>query len=471
MRETLASRIGFIFLSAGSAIGLGNVWRFPYIAGQNGGGWFVAIYLVCLLLIGLPILAMEFAVGRASRRSIVRSHEMVTPEKPLWRLHGAAGLFGCSLLMMFYTTVTGWMLIYFVKSASGVFGGMTAEAVGAEFPKMLQSPLPMSVAMLSVTLLSSVVCSIGLRRGAERVTKWMMVCLLLLIVVLAANSLILDIMNTGGSGVKFFLMPDFAKVKSAGVAKVVAAAMNQAFFTLSLGIGSMLIFGSYVGRERTILGEGIHVGMLDTVVAISAGLIVIPACFAYGVNPGQGPGLIFATLPNVFLHMPLGRLWGSLFFLFMSFAALTTVIAVFEAILAGLMDYFGWSRLKAGIVTGLGISVLSFPCILGFNVWSAFCPFGEGSCVLDLEDFVVSNLLLPLGGVAFALYCCHRFGWGWKGFVSEANAGEGVKIPEGRAITAKAVRIYCAYILPTVVMLIFILGIVDKLGLVDKFRR
>ena len=269
----------------------------------------------------------------------------------------------------------------------------------------------------------------------------------------------LDARNTGCAGVKFFLMPDFAKVRSAGVVKVVAAAMNQAFFTLSLGVGSMLVFGSYVGRERTLLGEGFHVGLLDTVVAVSAGLIVIPACFAYGVNPGDGPGLIFATLPNVFLNMPLGRLWGSLFFLFMSFAALTTVIAVFEAILASLMEYFGWTRPKAGAVTGLAVAVLSFPCVLGFNVWSSFHPFGGDTCVLDLEDFAVSTILLPLGGLAFALYCCHRFGWGWKGFTDEANAGCGPRIPVGRSLAAGACRLYCAWVLPAAVLIVFVSGL------------
>ena len=464
MREKFATRLGFIFLSAGSAIGLGNVWRFPSVAGQNGGAWFVAMYLLSLLLIGLPVLVMEFAVGRAAQRSIVRSHETITPQKPLWRIHGVAGLLGCTMLMMFYTTVTGWMCIYFVKSAPGAFEGMTSEAVGAEFPKMLASSIPMSAAMLAVTLFSAAVCSVGLRRGVERVTKWMMVCLLALIVVLAANSIVIDARNTGGAGVKFFLMPDFGKVQAVGLAKVVAAAMNQAFFTLSLGVGSMLVFGSYIGRERSLLGEGMHVGLLDTVVAISAGLIVIPACFAHGVNPGTGPGLIFVTLPNVFLHMPLGRLWGSLFFLFMCFAALTTVVAVFEAILACLMELFGWSRLKAGILTGLGVSALSLPCVLGFNVWSAFHPLGADSCVLDLEDFVVSNILLPLGGVAFALYCSHRFGWGWKGFVEEANEGDGLKIPVGRSFAATAARLYCAYALPVLVLLVFVLGMVDKFG-------
>ena len=462
MRETFASRIGFIFLSAGSAIGLGNVWRFPYVAGRNGGAWFVAMYLASLLLVGLPILVMEFAAGRASRQSIARCHEAITPRKRLWRAHGVAGFLGCTALMMFYTTVTGWMVLYFLKIASGSFEGMPAEAVGGEFRSMLGDPVSMSAAMLAVTLFAAVVCSVGLRRGVERVTKWMMLCLLLLIVVLAANSIVLDTANAGGAGVGFFLKPDFAKVKETGIANVAAAAMNQAFFTLSLGVGSMEIFGSYAGKDRTLLGEGIHVVALDTVVAISAGLIVIPACFAYGVDPGEGPGLVFVTLPNVFRAMPLGRLWGSLFFVFMSFAALTTVIAVFEAILASLMEYFGWSRVKAGAITGIGVAVLSMPCVLGFNLWSAFRPFGNGSCVLDLEDFAVSNILLPLGGLAFSLYCCHRFGWGWKGFLDEANAGEGPKIPSADSFAARAVRLYCAYALPVVVLLVFALGLADK---------
>ena len=466
MREKLSSRIGFILLSAGGAIGLGNVWRFPYIAGQNGGGWFVAIYLACLALVGLPVLVMEFATGRASQRSIACTHETITPAKPLWRIHGAAGLLGTSLLMMFYTTVTGWMFIYFLKMLRGAFAGMSAQDVAAEFPRMLASPLEMAAAMLAVTAASAFVCSIGLRRGVERVTKWMMLSLIVLIAVLAVNSLALDMRNTGGEGARFYLMPDFARMRSIGVARVVAEAMNHAFFTLSLGVGSMSIFGSYIGRDRTLLGEGLHVALLDTAVAISAGLIIIPACFAYGVNPGGGPGLIFVTLPNVFLNMPAGRLWGALFFAFMSCAALTTVIAVFECILACLMDYFGWSRAKAGAATGIGVALFSFPCLLGFNVWSAFTPFGKGTCVMDLEDFFVSNLILPLGGLAFALYCCHRFGWGWKGFVAEANAGAGPKVPfalEGRrGFAAEAVRIYCAYVLPAIVLAIFAIGLVDR---------
>ena len=357
--------------------------------------------------------------------------------------------------MMFYTTVTGWMLIYFARMASGAFVGLDAAAVGAAFGGMLGDPLTMAAAMLVVTAASTCVCVAGLQKGVERVTKGLMLCLLVLIVVLAVNSLCLDAKNSGSAGLAFYLVPDFARMKSVGVVKVVVEAMNHAFFTLSLGIGSMSIFGSYIGRDRTLLGETLHVCLLDTLVAISAGVIIIPACFAYGVHPGQGPGLIFTTLPNVFNDMPLGRLWGSLFFVFMSCAALMTVIAVFENILACLMDAFGWSRRRAGLVTGGALVFLALPCLLGFNVWGAFQPFGAGSCVLDLEDFLVSNLILPLGGLAFALYCCHHFGWGWRNFLAEANTGRGPRVPS-------ALRVYCAYVLPLLVVVIFVLGLVDK---------
>ena len=454
-REKLASRIGFIFLSAGCAIGLGNVWRFPYIAGQNGGGAFVALYLVALALIGLPALLMEFTAGRGAQRSIARLHETLTPTKKAWRIHGVVGFIGNLLLMMFYTTVTGWMLIYFVRMCRGTFTGLTPEGVGTAFGSMLGDPLTMGVAMAIVTIASTIICAIGLQKGVERVTKWLMLCLLVLIVILAINSIYLDAHNTGLKGLSFYLVPDFARMKSVGIIKVITEAMNHAFFTLSIGIGAMSIFGSYIGRDRTLLGETLHVCVLDTLVAISAGLIIIPACFAYGVHPDQGPGLIFTTLPNVFNDMPLGRLWGSLFFVFMSCAALTTVIAVFENIIACLIDYFNWSRRTAAIFTGTLLYFLALPCIFGFNAWSAFHPLGGTSCVLDLEDFLVSNLILPLGGIAFALYCSHRFGWGWKNFLAEANAGRGPKFPN-------AFRIYCAYILPTFVAFIFILGLIDK---------
>ncbi|MCQ2389554.1 MAG: sodium-dependent transporter [Kiritimatiellae bacterium] len=453
MREKLASRLGFILLSAGCAIGLGNVWRFPYITGQNGGGWFVLVYLVFLALIGLPVLVMEFAMGRASQRSIAKIHAALTPGKKAWRVHGVAGAVGSVILMMFYTTVTGWMAIYLCKTAAGSFAGLGPDEIGAAFGGMVGDPWIQAWAMLGVVLTAVTVCGIGLQNGLERVTKWMMLCLLVLIVVLAGHSVLLD---GAGKGLSFYLVPDFARMKAVGVGKVMVEAMNHAFFTLSIGIGAMAIFGSYVGRDHTLLKEGLNVAALDTFVAIVAGLVIIPACFAYGVEPGQGPGLIFVTLPNVFNHMAGGRVWGTLFFLFMCAAALTTVLAVFECILASMRDFTGWSRGRACLVLAVAIPVLSLPCILGFNVWSAFRPFGPGSCVLDLEDFVVSNVLLPLGGLAFALYCCHRYGWGWEKFRAEANTGAGPRIPGG------VVRVYCAYVLPALVFALFAIGIFDK---------
>lgn len=447
MRERLATRLGFIFLSAGCAIGLGNVWRFPYVVGQNGGGWFVVLYLAFLALLAIPVLVMEFATGRAAQQSIAGLHAAVTPEKRLWRLHGVAGSLGNLILMMFYTTVTGWMLLYFLKTA---FGSVTGDSFG----EMLASPGEMSAAMLAVTLASAAVCAVGLQKGVERVSKFLMGGLLLLIVALAVNSLTLD---GASKGVAFYLVPDFARMKSVGVTTVVVEAMNQAFFTLSLGIGAMSIFGSYIKRERTLLGEALNVASLDTFVALASGLIIMPACFAFDVEPGAGPGLIFVTLPKVFAAMPCGRLWGSLFFLFMSFAALTTVLAVFETILACFCDYTGLSRRKGCVLQAIAVPLLSLPCVLGFNLLSSFHPLGGSSCVLDLEDFIVSNVLLPLGAIAFMLYTTHRFGWGWKGFLAEANAGEGVKVPN-----LKALRIYCGYILPAIVFGVFLIGIWGK---------
>ena len=460
MREKLATRLGFILLSAGCAIGLGNVWRFPYIAGQNGGGWFVAIYLLFLLIVGLPILMMEFASGRAAQKSIARMHEALTPEKKGWRLHGLAGMLGNTMLMMFYTTVTGWMLIYFCRSATGVFAGLTPEEIGAKFGGMVSDPGVQIVAMLVVSLGAAGVCAIGLQKGLERVTKIMMLCLLVLIVVLAVNSIRLE---GAAKGLEFYLIPDFARMKSVGMAKVIVEAMNHAFFTLSLGIGSMAIFGSYLNKHRSLLGEAVNVCVLDTFVAIMAGLVIIPACFAFNVEAGQGPGLVFVTLPNVFNHMPGGRFWGSVFFLFMSMAALTTVLAVFEAILACLRDYTGMSRGKACAALAIGIPLLSLPCIFGFNIWSGFQPFGAGSCVLDLEDFLVSTLILPLGGLGFAVYCCHRFGWGWKNFVTEANLGDGIKLRDDKS---GLLRLYCAYVLPTIILIIFTIGLLDKFKII-----
>jgi NSS family neurotransmitter:Na+ symporter len=452
MREKLASRIGFIFLSAGCAIGLGNVWRFPSVAGKFGGGLFVLAYLACLVLLGIPVLVMEFAAGRAAQRSIAKLHAALVPEKRAWRLHGVGGFVANLVLMMFYTVVTGWMLIYFWRMAAGGFDGLGSAEVGSAFGAMLGEPLTMQSAAVAVVVVAAVVCAAGLQKGLERVTKVLMAGLLALIFVLVARSLMLP---GAGKGVAFYLVPDFATVREIGVVRVVVEAMNQSFFSLSLGIGSMAIFGSYLERRRALLGEAISVAALDTGVAVAAGLIVIPACFAFGIEPGQGPGLVFVTLPNVFNSMPLGRLWGALFFLFMSFAALTTVLAVFENVVACVMDYTGLDRRRACLVCGVALAVLSLPCVLGFNVWSSFKPFGEGTCVLDLEDFVVSDVLLPLGALAFALFCTRRYGWGWERFVAEANAGEGMRFPSW-------LRLYCAYGVPLIVLAIFALGLLRR---------
>lgn len=457
MRERLASRIGFIFLSAGCAIGLGNVWRFPYIAGKSGGGLFVAAYLVCLALLGVPVLVMEFAAGRAARRSIARMHEALVPEKKAWRVHGVCGFAANIVLMMFYTVVTGWMLVYFCRMASGRFAGLDAAGIGAEFGAMLGEPLTMFAATAAVIAVAVVVCAIGLRKGLERVTKVLMACLLVLIFVLAGRSLMLP---GAGKGVAFYLVPDLATVREIGVVRVIVEAMNQSFFSLSLGIGSMAIFGSYLDRDRALLGEAASVAVLDTGVAVTAGLVVIPACFAFGIEPGQGPGLVFVTLPNVFNSMPFGRIWGPLFFLFMSFAALTTVLAVFENVVACFMDISGASRRCACWACGFALAVLSLPCILGFNVWSGFRPFGDGSCVLDLEDFIVSDLMLPLGALAFALFCCRRYGWGWERFLAEANTGIGPRFPSW-------LRLYCAYGVPAITCSIFVIGVLRRFHFMD----
>lgn len=454
MRERLASRLGFILLSAGCAIGLGNVWRFPYVAARSGGGWFVLIYLAFLAAFGVPVLAMEFASGRASRRSIARLHETLTPGRPLWRLHGVVGLLGNVLLMMFYTTVTGWMLIYFVRMAAGAFAGADAAAVEREFGGMLASPGLQLAAMVAVCETGVAVCALGVQRGLERLTKGMMLALLALIVVLAANSALLD---GAGRGFRFYLVPDVARMVSVGIPEVISNAMGQAFFTLSLGIGAMSIFGCYVDRRRTLLGEAVNVVALDTLVALLAGMIVIPACFAYGVEPTEGPGLIFIALPRVFANMPGGRFWGACFFVFMSFAALSTVFAVFEAIVACICDYLGCARRKACAIMAVAMPVLSAPCALGFNVWSSFRPLGEGTGILDLEDFVLSDLLLPIGSLGFALYCTRRFGWGWKGFIGEVNAGEGLRFPNG-------LRLYCGYVVPAIILVIFVTGLVRRFG-------
>lgn len=452
-RERLGSRLGFILLSAGCAIGVGNVWKFPWMVGQYGGGAFVLFYALFLIVLGLPIMTMEFAVGRASQKSPVRAYQALQKPGQKWHIHGYFAMIGNYLLMMFYTTVCGWMLHYFYLTASGKFVGATSEQVQAAFPEMLSQPLVMGGWMVVVVIVGFVINSFGLQSGLERVTKVMMIALLVIMVVLAINS----IMTEGSSeGLKFYLIPSFERMRETGIVNVIAAAMNQAFFTLSLGIGAMAIFGSYIGKGRALMGEAVSVAVLDTFVAFTAGLIIFPACFAFGVSPDSGPKLIFETLPNIFNHMPMGRLWGSLFFVFMAFAAFSTVLAVFENIMSCCMDLTGASRKKVALVNIVLIILLSLPCVLGFNIWSDFQPFGSGTVVLDLEDFLVSNIWLPIGSLIYLLFCTSRYGWGWKNFKEEANEGGGLKVKD-------SMRIYVSYILPVIVLIIFVLGIKDKI--------
>ena len=450
-RDRLGSRLGFILLSAGCAIGIGNVWEFPWMVGQYGGAIFVLIYLACLIILGVPVMTMEFAVGRAAQKSPAVMFRELEPKRSKWHFHGFACLVGCVILMMFYNNVAGWMMNYFVKTATGTFEGMDAAGVEAEFGNMLGDPLWQTVFMALAVIIGIVVCMLGVQKGLERVTKVMMVALLVLMAVLAVNSIFLD---GASEGLKFYLVPNVESIQEAGIFNVIVAAMNQAFFTLSLGIGSMAIFGSYIGKERSLFGEAVNVAVLDTFVAFTSGLIIFPACFAYGVNPGAGPALIFQTLPNVFNNMPLGRLWGSLFFVFMSFAALSTVLAVFENIIACIMDLTGWKRLKTCIVVGVGMLLLSLPCVFGYNIWSGFAPFGEGTAVLDLEDFVVSNLLLPIGALIFTLFCVTRYGWGWKSFMAEANTGKGLKVRNW-------MRWVFTIVIPVIIVVIFVMGLVN----------
>ena len=448
-REHLKSRLGFILLSAGCAIGIGNVWKFPYVAGQNGGGVFVLFYLLCLVLLGIPVMTMEFAMGRAAQKSPVRLYQRLEPKGSRWHLHGYAAMAGNYLLMMFYTTVAGWMLRYFVLSAAGAFQGLDAAGVGAVFGGVLSSAGGNVGAMLVVVALGFAVCALGLQNGLERVTKGMMTALLLIMVALAVHSLFLP---GAQQGVAFYLLPDWQRARQAGMGKVVLAAMNQAFFTLSLGIGAMAIFGSYIGKDHALLGESVNVGVLDTFVALTSGLIIFPACFAYGIEVDSGPSLIFITLPNLFNHLPGGRFWGSLFFVFMRFAAFSTVLAVFENLIACTVDLTGWARRKACLFNAVLMALLSLPCALGFNLLSGFQPMGPGSTVLDLEDFIVSNLLLPLGSLVFVLFCTSRRGWGWDNFAAEANEGRGLKV-------AGWMRLYLTWVLPLLIVLVFVLGL------------
>ena len=447
-REHLGSRLGFLLLSAGCAIGIGNVWKFPWMTGQYGGGAFVLIYLLFLLVLGVPVLTMEFAMGRAAQKSPLKMYGQLKPGSK-WGWHGYVCLLGNIVLMMFYTTVAGWMLQYFVDTAAGVFTGLDAAAIEGKFMEMLGSPAKMTVYMGIVVVVGFSVISLGVQKGLERVTKWMMMALIVLLWVLAFHSMTL----TGGSvGLRFYLIPDFQRMAEIGVGNVVVGAMNQAFFTLSLGIGSMAIFGSYIGKDHALMGEAVRVSLLDTMVALCSGLIIFPACFAYGVDVNSGPALIFMTLPNVFNHIVLGRFWGSLFFLFLTFAAFSTVLAVFENIVCCVSELTGWSRKKTCFVSCIGIFLLSLPCLLGFNLWQNVRPIA-GHDILDSEDFLVSNILLPLGSLIFVLFCTTRYGWGWKSFMAEANEGTGLKV-------AKWMRPYMTYVLPVIVSVIFVVGLV-----------
>ena len=449
-RESFKSRLGFILVSAGCAIGIGNVWRFPYVTGQNGGGIFVLFYLIFLICMGLPVLTMELAVGRASRKSAVMSYKALEKEGSKWHIHGWIAMLGCYMLMMYYTTVSGWMVAYFFKFLKGDFtSGMNADDTAAAFENLLAEPRQMAFWMIVTVVLGFLVCSRGLQNGLEKISKFMMSALLLLIIVLAVHSITL---SGALEGVKFYLVPNLDAVSEIGIKNVITAAMNQAFFTLSLGVAAMEIFGSYMGKGRTLAGEGAKICALDTFVAIMSGLIIFPACFSYGVEPGQGPGLIFVTLPKVFIDMAGGRLWGSLLFLSMSFASFTTVIAVFENLISMAMDNFGWTRKKAVLINCAFILVASIPCVLGYNLWSDVHIIGARD-ILDSEDFLVSNLLLPIGSLVYLLFCVSKWGWGFDQYLAEANSGSGLKM-------SARLKPYFQFILPVLILFILIQGLI-----------
>lgn len=449
-RESFKSRLGFLLVSAGCAIGIGNVWRFPYVTGQNGGGIFVLFYLIFLVIMGLPVLTMELAVGRASRKSAVLGYKALEKKGSKWHIHGWVAIFGCCMLMMYYTTVSGWMVTYFFKFLTGSFkSGMTTEDTAQAFSNLLGDPKQMAFWMILTVVVGFLVCSRGLQNGLEKISKFMMTALLLLIVVLAVHSLTL---SNAAEGVKFYLVPNTEAVAAVGLKNVITAAMNQAFFTLSLGVAAMEIFGSYMGKDHTLAGEGVRICALDTFVAIMAGLIIFPACFSYNVEVNAGPSLIFITLPNVFINMSGGRIWGSLFFLFMTFASFSTVIAVFENIMSFCMDMFGRSRNKAALINCIVILIASLPCVLGYNVWSNLHLIG-GRDVLDSEDFIVSNLLLPIGSLIYLLFCVTKWGWGFEKYCEEANTGDGIKI-------SKKLKPYFQFILPILIVFILVQGLI-----------
>ena len=448
-RESFKSRLGFLLVSAGCAIGIGNVWRFPYVVGENGGGIFVLFYLLFLVAMGLPVLTMELAVGRGSRKSAVLAYKELEKPKSKWHIHGWFAILGCYVLMMYYTTVSGWMVSYFYKFVTGEFkAGMDVEATGSVFSDLLADPKQMGFWMILTVIVGFIVCSRGLQNGLERISKIMMTALLVLIVVLAVHSITL---SGAGEGLRFYLIPNLSTVEKVGIGNVISAAMNQAFFTLSLGVAAMEIFGSYMSKNHALAGEGVRICALDTFVAVMSGLIIFPACFSYGVEVTSGPKLIFVTLPNVFVNMAGGRIWGSLFFLFMTFASFSTVIAVFENIMSFAMDMFGWSRNKTAIINCIIILIASLPCVLGYNVWSDLHLIG-GRDVLDSEDFLVSNLLLPLGSLIYLLFCVTNWGWGFDNYIEEVNTGSGLKM-------SGKLKPYFRFVLPVLILIILIQGL------------
>ena len=446
-RETFQSRIGFLLVSAGCAIGIGNVWKFPYVAGQNGGGLFVLFYLLFLVLLGIPILTMELAIGRASGKTIVQGYKALEKKGHKWHIHGWFCLAGCYLLMMYYTTVAGWMLLYFWKFATGTFDGAGRNQIAGIFDEMLANPAEMILAMAIIVVVGFLVISPGVKNGLGTVNKYMMVALLLLIVILAGKSISL---KNAGEGIRFYLLPNLSAVKEMGFFHIITAAMTQAFFTLSLGIGAMEVFGSYMSKKDSLAGEAAKICVLDTFVAIVSGLIIFPACFSFGIEPGEGPSLIFVTLPCVFADMKGGRIWGALFFLFMTFASFSTVTAVSENLVGSMMDNYKISRVKSVLINGAFLLVFSIPCILGFNLWEQFRIGGKN--VLEMEDFLVSNLLLPFGSLMFVLFSVYSFGWGADSFLREANTGKGIRL-------GKAMIPYFKFALPVLILLILISGL------------
>lgn len=450
-RDSFKSRLGFILVSAGCAIGIGNVWKFPYVAGQNGGGVFVLLYLIFLALMGVPVLTMELAIGRSSRRSIVPAYKLLEPKGSKWHFHGTASVIGCYILMMYYTSVAGWMLDYFVKFLSGKFDGVSADASAEIFSAMCSNPAEL-ILFTAITIIAGfAVCLGGIKNGIEKVSKYMMLSLLALIGILGVNSLTL---SGAGDGLRFYLMPDFGRAADVGWGNVISAAMNQAFFTLSIGIASMEIFGSYMSKDNTLVSESVSICGLDTFVALMSGLIIFPACFTFNVSPGEGPELIFVALPKIFINMPGGRVWGTLFFLFMSFASFSTVIAVFENLISSTIENFKLTRVKSVIINCGFMLAASLPCVLGFNLLSGVSLGGKG--ILDMEDFVVSYLLLPLGSLVYVMFCSYKFGWGFDNYIAEVNTGKGLRFRNG-------IKYYFRYALPVLILIVFISGLISQL--------